>query len=238
LRVGLRRLRTALQLFQADGLSATIGEPAAALFRTLGAARDAAVAQPLAAALRRSLAAAGMTLQLPTLLAAPDAAVADPTSAVRAPATQALLLELLSQVQSDAATVPGETTLRDVLATRLNRWHRQVLADAARFAELDDAQRHVLRKRVKRLRYSVEFAQSLFAKRRVRAYLTPLRAVQERLGELNDAVVGLAAYSASADADSRALYAVGWLGARREALIVSCAPELGAFAEVKRFWKK
>ncbi len=239
LRVGLRRLRTALRLFKADALQATLGEPAAALFRALGAARDAAaVAQPLAAALGRALAAAGMTLQLPALAAAQGAATPDPTSAIRAPQTQVMLLELLTQVQAEVSPQPDAASLRDLLAKRLNRWHRQVLADAARFVDLDDAERHVLRKRAKRLRYSVEFAEALFAKRRVRAYLAPLRAVQERLGELNDVVVGLAAYRTSSDADSRALFAVGWLSARRDELIAQCAPELAAFAEVKRFWKK
>ena len=42
--------------------------------------------------------------------------------------------------------------LRQRLAQRLNRWHRQVVVDAKAFDTLDDEGRHRLRKRIKRLR--------------------------------------------------------------------------------------
>lgn len=263
LRVGLRRLRTALRLF--DGLTpppapagaaaaapaspeAALAQAAAALFRQLGAARDrAAVAGPLHADLQRALEAIGLDLQAPTLPAEADAV--DPASAVRAPAAQAMLLDLLAAVQPGGAQAPvpaapavpadpeDDVTLRDALARRLNRWHKQVAADAPRFAKLDDAARHALRKRVKRLRYAVEFVAALFDDRAVRRYLKPLRALQEDLGALNDVAVGLAGFRMAGGGDPRALFALGWLAARRELLLDECAPALRAFAKVKRFWK-
>jgi inorganic triphosphatase YgiF len=242
LRVGLRRLRTALRVF--DGLGAAsadaespLARGATELFRQLGAARDrAAVAGPLQIDLQRALESIGLALLAPVLPGEADAV--DPAAAVRAPSTQAMLLDLLAAVQAVDGEVPQtDASLRNALAKRLNRWHKLVAAQAPRFAELDDAARHTLRKRAKRLRYTVEFAAALFDPRAVRRYLKPLRELQERLGALNDAAVGVAGFRSAAPDDAGASFALGWLAARREALLAACAPALRAFAKTKRFWK-
>ena len=49
-------------------------------------------------------------------------------------------------------------------------WQRIVAADGARFVALDDAARHDLRKRLKRLRYSLEFVAPLFGRKAVARY--------------------------------------------------------------------
>ncbi len=237
LRVGLRRLRTALRLFDADTTLADLAEPAAALFRQLGPARDrVAVVQPLERELSGALAAVGLAFEAPALAAPGDAA--EPAALVRTAAAQSLLLALFAHTQAEPApAVDGELPLRDELARRLNRWHRSVVADAARFAELDDAARHTLRKRAKHLRYGSEFAASLFARRRVRRMLKPLRALQDRLGVLIDVLIALAAYRERSASDPHALFAVGWLAARREALLRESLPDVTAFARASRFWK-
>ena len=236
LRVGLRRLRTALRLFDGDAADVPLAAAAAALFRQLGSARDqAAVGRPLQADLQRALDALGLTLRAATLPAASDAP--DPVACVRSAATQQLLSDLLLAIQPQPAVVPPGPDLRDALALRLKRWHSKVAADTARFAELDDAARHRLRKRAKRLRYAVEFSAALFDAQAVRRYLTPLRALQEQLGALNDVAVGLDGFRDAAPDDARAAFALGWLAARREALLAGCAPVLRAFAKARRFWK-
>jgi inorganic triphosphatase YgiF len=244
LRVGLRRLRTALRLFDGlaapapDEAAAALAAAAAALFRQLGAARDrAAVGGPLQVELQRALEGIGLDLQAPTLPPAADAV--EPAAALRAPAAQGLLLDLLAAVQPEEAGAAAAEAppLRAALARRLNRWHKQVAADAPRFAELDDTARHALRKRAKRLRYAVEFSAALFGERAVRRYLAPLRELQERLGALNDVAVGLAGFREASGDDPRALFALGWLAARRERLLAECAPALRAVAKAKRFWK-
>lgn len=242
LRVGLRRLRTALRLFDAlapavSAAAVPLAAAATALFRELGAARDrAAVAGPLQAELQRALEAIGLDLQAPTLPPVADAV--EPAAAVRAPAAQALLLDLLIAVQPATGTTDTESPpLRNALARRLNRWHKQVAAEAPRFAELDDSARHTLRKRAKRLRYAVEFAAALFGDKAVRRYLKPLRELQERLGALNDVAVGLAGFRTAKADDPHALFALGWLAARRERLLAECEPALRAVAKAKRFWK-
>jgi CHAD domain-containing protein len=184
----------------------------------------------------------------------------DPTVLVRQFAAQRLMLNLISRVKGDepealpaalariAVSPQGAPTsdavapepvlpLRRRLAKRLNRWHRQVLVDVQAFDTLDDEGRHRLRKRIKRLRYAVEFSASLFDARAVRGYLKALRALQERLGTVNDVAVGIALYSAAAPADARALFALGWLASQRESALAACKPHLKRFVGSIRFWR-
>lgn len=236
LRVGLRRLRSALKLLEND-VDTMLGDGAAALFRQLGVARDQVVIDaefgaPLAAAMRRA-----------GLPAAPQSTAreAPPELAgvLRETASQTLLLDLLAAMHAEPTLAAGDDSpLRERLAARLSRWHAQVVADAKRYAELDDAQRHRLRKRAKRLRYAAEFCAALFKRRAVRRYLKALRALQERLGAVSDAAMAMAAFAQRGDADAYAMFALGWLTARHEALIAVAVPELKDFAKVERFWKK
>ncbi|MEI7464975.1 MAG: CHAD domain-containing protein, partial [Burkholderiales bacterium] len=268
LRVGLRRLRTALRFFDgaqlADAIDAAMREQLAVdatmLFRQLGQARDrAAVAEPLVIELARALAAVGQSGEPPRLPA--SAEESDPTVLVRQTAAQRLMLNLISQVQgdeiqalpaasarptalpqgapaSDAVALTPLIPLRSRLAKRINRWHRQVQVDVQAFDTLSDEGRHRLRKRIKRLRYAVEFSASLFDDRAVRSYLKALRALQERLGAVNDVAVGIALYSAAAPADARALFALGWLASQRERALAACQPDLKRFAGSSRFWRE
>lgn len=240
LRVGLRRLRSALALFEDD--RPALGDGAAALFRRLGAARDGAVIDgefgaELAAAMRVAKVADEPEPVAPVADATPPAMI------LRQLASQTLLLDLLAAMHAEpepeVADAPADApAIRDRLAARLNRWHRQVVADAARYGELEDEARHRLRKRAKRLRYATEFCAALFERRAVRRYLKALRALQERLGAVSDAVMAMDAFGARAPADPHAMFALGWLASRREALIAAAAPELKAFTKVERFWKK
>lgn len=265
LRVALRRLRSALRFFDGDpdarALAEPLAEPAATLFRRLGAARDLAVMDgELAAALGAALQGIGADGRLPA--AEPTDAVELPSEVLREAASQHLLLDLLGaglpavptpvaprrRLSPPAAEPPVEAPsagptppparLREQLARRLNRWHRAVLRDAETFEQLDEAARHRLRKRIKRLRYAAEFATSLFDADRVRRSLRPLRRVQERLGALNDVAVALQAFDALKDRDPRAWFALGWLAARRKELLAGAPPELRALLKRKPFWRR
>ena len=203
LRVGLRRLRTALRLFASTEpeptTSAALDAAAAALFRGLGQARDAAVTDSaFSADLAAALHSAGLADDVGGApRAAPDATASDPTVLLRSAPAQALLLDLLAATSAPLADATSQATgaakPRTELSGRLARWHRKAAEDAKAFADLDDAGRHRLRKRVKRLRYAVEFGASLFHAGAVRRYLGPLRQMQVSLGEINDVVVAIKA---------------------------------------------
>ena len=73
------------------------------------------------------------------------------------------------------------------------RW-KKVIKRGKHLAELDPEDRHQVRIEIKKLRYATEFFNNLFkgrgAKKRKRAVLSRLEALQETLGELNDIAVG------------------------------------------------
>jgi len=254
LRVGLRRLRSAMSLFSFVTIDPALGTGAATLFRRLGGARDQVVIEgEFAADLVAALQVAGVPGDAPK--ATSEVSVDSAEAAVRDAASQALLLDLLAashvadETDADAdtatntdapahSTADPATPLRGAIAKRLDRWHRRVAADAKRYAELDDEGRHRLRKHIKRLRYAVEFTGTLFGRQAVKRYLKPLRNLQERLGAINDVVVAMDAFRAARETDPRAWFALGWLAGRREVLIRAARPELRAFIKSDVFWKK
>jgi inorganic triphosphatase YgiF len=233
LRIGLRRLRTALRIFdRAD--TADLALQAAVLFRRLGAARDqAAVGGPLERELNEALATAGLAFRAPPLPSTD--APADPATLVRLGPAQSLLLDLLALMQSDTPA-PDAPALRDALVGRIGRWHRRVDKLAKRFDTLDDVERHTLRKRAKSLRYGIEFAQALFAARDVRRYLKRLRVLQDSLGVIVDTMVALDAYRTHGTDDPHVLFALGWLAARRRELLREAQPAVKAFRKAEPFW--
>lgn len=239
LRVGLRRLRAALALLPVETRPDPLAEAAATLFRRLGGARDADV---LRAGLGAELQAARMAVGLDGAAWLPALpAAADPVAQVRDPMAQGFFLDLLAAgLEPLEVAAEDGPPLRRVIGARLADWHRALRADLDTFAQLDDARRHRLRKRIKRLRYALEFSAGLFEPRPVRRHLKALRTLLDRLGALNDAVVALDAARASPQAATAADagFTLGWLVARREALVAAALPACAAVADAPRFWKR
>ena len=242
LRVGLRRLRSALRFFAGwtRPLDPSVAEGLTALFRQLGVARDRdALAVSLLPALRE---AGAPWFDLPPAPIGPP-----PAELLRGSAPSLLLLDLLElQVGGGVASASAAEAVggasppppfADAVAARLQRWHRRVIRDARRFADLDDTARHTLRKRAKRLRYAAEFVAAMHGRKAVAGYLARLAPAQDSLGRYNDLCVGLETYRSAVGGDSRAWFAIGWLTARRDAMAAECAATLRRFAGSKPFWR-
>ena len=251
LRVGLRRLRTVLQVF-APLLPASVTDLAPALarlFAQLGAARDRdAMAQTLWPALR---AAGAPWTEGP---ATPALTAPDPLPALLAsPAVQQLWLALLAATLADkpaqapaagavgpaspeaaAAAIPAAPAkLREAFSAALDHLLRQVQRDAARFEHLDEALRHRLRRRIKRLRYATELTVALWPAKPAARLLKRLAQAQTPLGDYNDCVVAQAHYRQLATQEPEAWFAVGWLSARRQSLEPGCIAALVRLAGCK-----
>lgn len=218
LRVGIRRLRSALRCFQGwvPAAPAVRVDALKQLFTTLGAARDADV---LDSGVATALAQAGApAIQAPHAADGPD-----PVAVLRSGAVQQALLGWLAW-RSEAATPasPSDPAAPDAAppplarraASRLRRWHRRIAADAQQFAQLDEAAVHALRKRIKRQRYALEFFAPLLRRKPLQHYLAALADVQERMGALNDLFVARDAYTQVLPQDPAAWFALGWLAAR------------------------
>ncbi|HZT51239.1 MAG TPA: CHAD domain-containing protein [Stellaceae bacterium] len=68
----------------------------------------------------------------------------------------------------------------------LARVHRKAMKRARHFAALTPPERHKLRIALKKLRYTVEFLESLFAPREIRRYVKRVKPLQDDLGHAND----------------------------------------------------
>ena len=112
-----------------------------------------------------------------------------------------------------------------------------MLKGARRFDRIEDEARHLLRKRVKRLRYATEFCAPLFRRKAVAAFLEPMAEAQERLGEFNDLCVATEAARALAAEQPQALFARGWLVAQRPVLIAGAGKALRRLAKARVFWE-
>ncbi|WP_325342307.1 CYTH and CHAD domain-containing protein [Xylophilus sp.] len=239
LRVGLRRLRTALR--ELDGLGAGAFDagwtpPLVDAFRALGTLRDGAeVVQRFASPLRD---AGAPRVEIPAgAHAAPGAA-----DVVRAPAFQRTLVALIGFAAGGGpapAEPLGPQAARRYLRHRLRRLHRAVVGAAQDFEGLDAAQQHRVRKRLKRLRYLAEFAASLFRARAAERYLAQLKPVQEALGSLNDTATAAALYCDAAQSDPLAWFAAGWLESQRPGCARASRKALAALRrQAEPFWRR
>ncbi|CAM3642967.1 Adenylate cyclase [Bordetella sputigena] len=153
-----------------------------------------------------------------------------------APGTSAQALEIIHP--TIIPLTPREPRdLQTLLARRLRKWHQQVLTEGQRFAELDIPSRHDLRKRAKRLRYGLSFAESLLPANKMRDYRRRLAAVQDVLGEMNDLSVAHDLYRQWSSRHPQAWFALGWISARQEKLTGEAQRAFAKLGAAKRFWK-
>ena len=232
LRVGVRRLRTALR--ELPGLAA-VADPAwetalVEVFRSLGRHRDHSYlvcdAQPQLEAQGGPAVDVGQPQDLP-----------DPAATVQSPAFQDALLGLLEFTHSDLPKRKASSgKVLPALRRSLKKLHGQVCKDGARFQQLDPVRQHRVRKRLKRLRYLAEFVAPLFPARKGREFITALKPVQDALGLFNDEQTALQAYRGLAERDPAAWFGVGCFTARRPANAAQCQRELEKLAKAKPFW--
>lgn len=220
-RVGLRRLRAVLRAF--GNWSAAVQPewvPALAqLFDKLGTVRDRDTLRALLPQLRSAGAPA---LQLP----AAEAEV-DVSPVLRSAAFNRLVLQLIGFAFGPARPDLARKGRPVQLArARLARWHRRLCAEAQLFEGLGDAERHDVRKRLKRLRYAIEAASALLPRRATTRHLARLREAQEVLGEFNDLQLAQMNFVGHAENEPHAWFALGWLAARRAQLLPQAAHAL------------
>jgi triphosphatase len=248
LRIGLRRLRSAFSVFSAVLASPEIGrlqEEARSVGQEVGRLRDLDVVTN--DIVKREADAHAEETGLSALAPALGGRAAELRDQVRrrlaGARTQTLLIDLARFVETRGWLVPedfGQTARLAAPVTRLaegalnKRW-RKVGKRARELEVLGEAERHELRKQLKKLRYAADFLSPLFPQRRVDPFLRRLRKLQNVFGELNDAATVKAMFSGAdttAAADPGTQRAIGWvLGASQ------ARAEIG-WAGVKALWRK
>lgn len=200
LRVGLRRLRSALRLFRdLAPCPEPLQEELRWLADTLGMARDWEV---MTTSTMPALAARfPARRELDTLLAsgrdiARDKRAAAAEALASGRTTQLLLRFtgwLIGRRWRENATVEQlaglDAPIKPFAAALLSKRDRKLQRRGKHLAHLNAPERHEVRIAAKRLRYAIEFFQSLFGEKRVKPCLKALSALQDELGKLNDASV-------------------------------------------------
>jgi inorganic triphosphatase YgiF len=243
-RVALRRLRSALRMFR-DVLPpearARWREASGEAARALGEARDWDVlaTETLPPLLRafgnravtRSLAARAQARRRKARVSA--------RALLASPGYARFVLDLARWLAEPPAAPPaGTPALADYASRIVRRRHRRLLADAQHLARLSPAERHAIRIDAKRLRYGVDGFASLFRARRVEDYLGTLEALQDVLGNANDAATAARLLKDLRPPRAFAAFSRGWLAARAEGEIAAVAALVRRLASVKRFWRR
>lgn len=257
LRIGLRRLRTALSLFApvigckaADNLA----QEAQWLGREVGRLRDTDVARddivvPFAA---RHPAETGFQPVIVALGERLRAIRQELTKTLTGARAQRFLFDLSEFVETrgwlDPADFDQSARLAGPVADLADaaiakRWKRTT-AQAGDLDGLDHEQRHELRKELKKLRYATEFLSPLYPSGKTRKFVRSLRRLQAVFGDLNDAtMIGEIFRTPPFDAlgDASAQRAIGRLIGATETRAEMRWPEASALWDdlrsCKRFWK-
>ena len=184
MRVGVRRLRSALKLFaNVAPCPPALQEDIDWLGAQLGAARDWDVL--LSSTLSR-IDAPQMELQALALETA-HAKRRQAAQALLSPRYTRLMLTLSSWMLQSASLLNG--TAAQFSRQSMQHLHKSLIKRSNRMSADDAASAHRTRIAAKRARYALEFFHALYRTKGTHAYLTTLAAVQEELGQKNDVVV-------------------------------------------------
>ena len=264
LRVGIRRMRSAWSFF--NGLTELPPlETRNAIkrhFALLGGTRDDDVLNETLLPILRAAGQPPLILESDTSIDQADAVARDPTFQtwlldMLAFVTRAALLPAAAPIQhpvapdlqplalepislAPTATQPGTSAtlpLKQSLTAKLRKWHRQVLRDGLRFKALNIEERHALRKRAKRLRYALQFSESLLPRERLRDYRKQLANVQDVLGEMNDLAVARERFVGLRDTQPSAWFACGWITSRLDALTQDACAAFKQLSRTEHFWR-
>ena len=126
--------------------------------------------------------------------------------------------------------------LKKDIAKELQKLHQQICKDADQFLKLDITSQHRTRKRVKRLRYCVEFIASLYPNKAVKKYLKDLKPLQESLGQYNDLLVAEALFQGIVKQKQKVWFVLGWIANEKQYMLQQSEQHLITFSKTKTFW--
>jgi len=206
------------------------------------AARNAAVSATRSLALQ----ARDASIQASRAIQAPQdpAAVAlatqaqnEPTKPVEDVTTQTTPKVAAEVVATANIKTQKPLTLKEALVKKLKKWHRRLLLDGLQFDQLDIEPRHELRKLGKKLRYALQFTESLLPTARLKTYRKQLAAVQDILGEMNDLAVARDRFIGLRDTQPSAWFACGWITSRLDALTQDACAAFKQLSRTETFWR-
>ena len=257
MRVGLRRLRSAVSVFRpliASPETDGVKEELRRLQETLGPARDADVFVSEILMPARTIFADDREFQAlaEVFRARHRAAHEVARAAVTDFGFARLLMRFalwadgegwLEAVRQFGPADPDEPA-RAFAANILERRHRRMSRAMQNLATIDDAARHRARIETKKFRYALEFFASLFDVKKVQRVAGVAAQLQEALGNLNDIAVARATLQAEAvkSGDPAFLWSAGliagWHAARKTGAMQNAQKSWDVLRKLPRFWGK
>lgn len=244
LRVGLRRLKTALKIISLDDIFLDPAEldVLSAIFLKLGLYRDSNY-------LYEKLNPALLEVDGPTLDLGHHEKHAHPRIFLSDKSFQLFLLnliELVLQKQKEPA-IKGNTVLESEESVKpvmlkvkilnmLGKIHRDTRKTAKHFLVLPEAERHELRKKLKRFRYSLEFFSEFADRKKYALFMKQLKKVLEHLGDYNDICVAIDYINSSLVQPTPHWFALGWLKAEQKRVEHLSSIALDEFFMLKKVW--
>ena len=232
LRVAIRRLRSALRIFGdwSNEIDPEWQNQFATLFRQLGSTRDRdALTEDLLPRLEH---AGAPYIQLPEPSQTSQLSIVD---ALRAREFSNLILVLIDFVHRPLEN-HSKTKLNKAIAKKLQPLHRQICKDAEHFIDLDVDSQHRTRKRLKRLRYRVEFIASIYPNKEVKHYLKDLKPAQESLGQYNDLIVAENLYQSIVKQKQKVWFVLGWIANEKQHVLNQAQQDLKHYRQTDTFW--
>jgi inorganic triphosphatase YgiF len=242
-RVAMRRLRTALRVFRdvlGRGFAKRIEAELRAVAQATGPARDWDVlaTRTLPALLATHTNAAESRAITARVAAQRGAARDEMRGVLRSPRHARLLLALARRLTQGARGRAAHAPLDEFSAASARTRHRKLVSRARDIGRLDATERHRLRVEAKRVRYAIEALAPMLPAKRVKAYLKAIAALQDDLGEANDAVVAVARLAEIGMPEALVARVRGRLQARERAAARRMRADFTRVQKVKPLWKK
>ena len=242
LRVGLRRFKSALKIlalnhtYMTESQIQTLDQ----VFQLLGTYRDNNfISEKLSPALKASQGPAIQSEIMPVQV--------HPRTFLHAKPFQELLLAMIalgnqeiqptSKIGSASIPLPLiPMQLKKRAMTMLDSVYRDTKKQAANFKLIDDAKRHRLRKKLKFLRYSLEFFGDFCQPNKRNKYFKIMTKALESLGNYNDICVALHELGPSVEKHTQHWFALGWLSAEQNRIREQCYENLKLLYSAKKIW--
>jgi len=248
LRVGARRLRSALStfgpLFDDDGVRELKAE-LKWLTKACDPARNLDVfgEETVAPARAATPGAKGLAALAKAVDAARAKAGARAGQAVSSERFRRLLIEAAAWIETgdwlNSRRKARQMSAAAFAARRLGQRRDKLLRAGRNLAKVDDGQRHHVRIEAKKLRYAADALAGLFPGKETRAFLGRLKALQDRLGDLNDTATAqplIADLNLGPAAAEAAGALLGGKLAKKSHGVARAAKALDALAREKLFW--
>jgi inorganic triphosphatase YgiF len=249
LRIGLRRLRTALKAFRPLSDIASMREMdrhARALSQLVGELRDADILMdnifgPVAGRIKGH---AGMQPLRQALLVHRTQKREEVRSTLRGPHWSTLQLYLALWPRTFEHSKALDEPVAKFAGTVLEKAWKKVAKYGEHLDYLDDQQRHEMRKAAKHMRYTVELFGSLYDAKGVAKFVKNLKKLQELFGYVNDVVTAdrLNAICDERCADNRAAqraagFVLGWHAAEAQHSWEAARKRWRSAKKAPQFWR-